>query len=233
VFLVVLLLDPAATLGLVDGGLHGVGPPVGVQHHFPVDVPGGTAHRLDEGGLTAEESLLVGVRDGHQGDFGDVQPLPQEVDTDEHLDLTEAERPDEAVTLQRVGFVVHIGDVDAGFLEELCEVLGHALCERSDEDPFVLGHRVDPFHQVVDLARRLGDFDFRVDEVGGSNDLFDDLVALLAFVVGGRRGDEQGLAGLLLELLEGERPVVVGGREPEAVLDEAVLSGLVPGVLAP
>ncbi len=135
--LVVLLLDAPAALSLGDGRLHRVGALVGVEHDLAVDVAGGAAHRLDERGLGAQEALLVGVEDGDQRHLGDVEALPEEVDADEHVDVAEAERPDEFVAFERVGLVVHVGHVDAGLFEVLGEVLGHALRECGHQYPFV------------------------------------------------------------------------------------------------
>ncbi len=67
--------------------------------------------------------------------------------------------------------------------------------------------------------------------MGRADDLFDDPPRLLALVVAWGRRDVQQLVGLLPELLEGERAVVVGRRQSKAVLDERILAGLVAGVL--
>src|SRR5690606_22033582 len=56
---VVLQLDLPPPAGLLDGRPHGVGDLVGVEDHPAVDVPGRPADGLDEGGLGAEEALLV------------------------------------------------------------------------------------------------------------------------------------------------------------------------------
>lgn len=68
--------------------------------------------------------------------------------------------------------------------------------------------------------------------MGGTNDLLDDLFGMLALVVGGRRADVEGLAGLLGELGLAERTVVVGRRQAESVAHERVLAGFVARELA-
>ena len=84
--LVVGVLNLPPALGLLHGGGHGGGDGVGVEDHQALRVPGGPADGLDEGGLRAEEPLLVGVQNGHQGDFWQVQPLPEEVDAHQHVE---------------------------------------------------------------------------------------------------------------------------------------------------
>ena len=39
----------------------------------------------------AQEALLVGVEDGDQRDLGQVEPLAQQVDADQHVELAEAQ----------------------------------------------------------------------------------------------------------------------------------------------
>jgi len=137
------------------------------------------------------------------------------------------------VALQRVRLVVHVLDRDARLREILREVLRHALGEGRDEDAFVaVDSLVDAVHEVLDLPRRVGHLDGGVDQIRGANDLFDDLVRLPAFVVARRRRDVEGPVRLRLELLEREGTVVVGGREPEPVLDQRILTRLVALVLA-
>ena len=53
VLAVVNLLNFAATLGFVNGALHGVGYAVGVHDDVTVNVAGGAAYGLDEGGCGA------------------------------------------------------------------------------------------------------------------------------------------------------------------------------------
>src|SRR5262245_57735103 len=72
-------LELAAAVGLLDGPPHRRGDLVGVHDHLAVDVAGGPADGLDQGGLRAQEALLVGVQDGHQGHLGQVEALAQQV----------------------------------------------------------------------------------------------------------------------------------------------------------
>ena len=67
----------AAAFGFVDGVLHGVGGFVGVHDDFTGDVAGGTADGLDEGGGGSEEAFFVGVEDGDEGDFRQVEAFAE------------------------------------------------------------------------------------------------------------------------------------------------------------
>ena len=74
---VVGLLLGAAAVGLADRALHRAGDLVGVEDHLAVDVARGAADRLHQRGLRAQEALLVGVEDGDQRAFGNVEALAQ------------------------------------------------------------------------------------------------------------------------------------------------------------
>src|SRR3712207_8422965 len=63
---VVLHLNHAAACRLVDGALHAVGNSVGIHDHLAVHVAGSTACRLRQTAVRAQESLLVGIEDGHE-----------------------------------------------------------------------------------------------------------------------------------------------------------------------
>ena len=88
--LVVRLLDLAPARRLVDRPAHRVGDGVGVEEDAAVEVARRPAGRLDERGLAAEETLLVGVEDRHDGDLRDVEPLAEEVDADQAVEYAEA-----------------------------------------------------------------------------------------------------------------------------------------------
>jgi len=82
ILFVVFLLQFAASVGLVDGALHGAGDIVSVHDDFAVEMASGAADDLDESGFGAEETFFVGVEDGNEGDFGEVEAFAEEVDTD-------------------------------------------------------------------------------------------------------------------------------------------------------
>ena len=86
---VVPLLDLASPLGLADRGLHRVGHGVGVHQDRAVDVARRPADRLDQRRLRAQEAFLVGVEDRDERDLGQVEALAEQVDADEHVELTQ------------------------------------------------------------------------------------------------------------------------------------------------
>ena len=75
---------------------------VGVEDHAAVDVARGAADGLDQRGLGAQEAFLVGVEDRDQPAFGNVEPLAQQVDADQHVVDAEAQVADQLDALQRL-----------------------------------------------------------------------------------------------------------------------------------
>ena len=81
---------------------------VGIEHDFAVDVAGGAADGLDEGGLGAQKPFLVGVEDRHQRAFRNVETFAQQVDADQDVEGAEAEVADDLDALDRVDVRMHV-----------------------------------------------------------------------------------------------------------------------------
>ena len=89
--LVIGLLDGAAAVGFIDGALHGVGHFVGVKNGAAVQVAGAAADGLNERAGGAQKPFLVGVKNGHQRDLGQIQAFAQQVDADQHVEFALAQ----------------------------------------------------------------------------------------------------------------------------------------------
>ena len=135
---VVRLLLLAAALGLGHGALHRAGDAVGVEDHLAVDVARRAADGLDQGGLGAQEALLVGVEDGDQAALGDVEALAQQVDADQHVEGAQPQVADDLDALQGVDVGVHVAHPQALLVHVLGEVLGHLLGEHGDQGAVAL-----------------------------------------------------------------------------------------------
>ena len=172
VLLIVPSLHRPAPLGLGEGLLHGAGDGVGVHDHLAVDVPRRPPRRLDERGRGAEVAFLVGIENGHEGDLGQIQALPQEVDAHEGVVLAEPQLANDGHAVQGVDVGVKVAHAQAVLLVVLGQVLGHALGERGDEDPLgALGPGPDLGHEIVDLDARGPHGDLRVHEPRRTDDL--------------------------------------------------------------
>lgn len=72
-----LLFSPSH--GFLKGGLYATRLLVRVEDHLARRVPRGPADHLDKGPPGAQEPLPVSVEDPHEGDLGEVESLPEEI----------------------------------------------------------------------------------------------------------------------------------------------------------
>src|SRR5262249_12363135 len=103
---------------------------------------------------------------------------------------------------------------------------GHAFGERSNKDAFILfSANANFFEQIVDLSFDGANFDLRIDEARGANNLFDKAAARTCeFVRAGSCGDIDDLVEAMLELFEGKRAIVERAGHTETVVDERLLA---------
>ncbi len=121
-------------------------------------------------------------------------------------------------------------DVVALIVEELREVLGHALRERGEEHAFAaLDGLVDLERDVLDLALRGLHRHHRVEQARRADDLLGEVLLrrVLVLVLAGSRRHVHALRRALFELVEPQRTVVVRAGQTEAVVDERLLAALV------
>ena len=79
------LLDGAAAVGFVDGAPHAVGHHVGVKNRAAVQMARRAAHGLDQRSGGAQEAFFIGIQDGDQRNFRQIQPFAQQIDADQHV----------------------------------------------------------------------------------------------------------------------------------------------------
>ncbi len=171
-------LDGAAAVGFVDGAFHAGSDGVGVEVDLGFDVSGAAADHLDERGFGAEEALLVGVEDGDDGDFGEVETFAEEVDADEDVEGSLTEFAEDFGAVEGLDFGVEVFAFEAGLAHVVREIFGEAFGEGGDEGAFAfLGAEAGFGDEVGDLAGGGADGDLRIYEAGGTDDLFDDFAA--------------------------------------------------------
>ena len=228
---VILLLNTAAAVGLDDSALHRIGHAVGVHDDHTVGVSCGTSDCLDQGAFRSEEALLIRVENCDQADLGDIQTLSQQVDTHQHVELAQSQVAHDLHTLDGIDIVVHITHLDIHALEVLGEILRHLLGEGRDQNALaLLGADIDLGDQVVKLTLGRSDGDLGIEQSRGTDDLLRHDGALLQLQIAGRRADEHRLIQPLIELVEVQRAVIIGGRQSEAVVDQALFARVIAAV---
>ena len=192
---------------------------------MPLGISRRAAYGLHERGLRAKEPLLVGVQNCDQRNLRNIEPLAEQVDADQHIELVETHRADNLCALQGVDVRVQVADADADFAEISRQILRHALGERRDQNLILLLNLfVDLAEQVVNLALNRAHRDLRIQEAGRAYQLLRAEQFMLRLVAVRRRRDKEHLIHALLEFREVQRAVVHGTRQAEAVLYERRLS---------
>jgi len=110
---IVSFLERAPSCRFVDRLAHRFGDSFGIQQHTPFGVAAGSSYGLDERSLGAQKPLLVGVQDRHQRHLGQVQPLAEQVDAHQHVDLDEPQLAQQLDPAQRVDLEVQVSPPDA------------------------------------------------------------------------------------------------------------------------
>src|SRR5438552_10586733 len=229
IFRVVSKLLGAAAIGLVDSFIHGIGAAVGVENGAAFNVAGAAADSLNERGGAAEIAFLVGVENGDEGDFGKVETFPKKVDADEDVEFAATEVAQNLDAIERFDLGMQVAAANADFGEVFTEIFGPAVGERGDENALVF-FRAFPncFEDIVNLAFDGTNFDLRVDEARGANDLFDEGAAgARQFVRTGSGGNVDDLVEAVFEFLEGERAIVERAGHAETVVDESLFAGTI------
>src|ERR1019366_4858755 len=101
-----LLVAPAAGLG--HRALDRPGFTIGIKDHPAIDIAGGAADGLNKRRFAAQKTFLVGVENGDKGAFWNVEPFPQKIDPDEHIESAEPQIADDFDPLDRVDVGVHV-----------------------------------------------------------------------------------------------------------------------------
>ncbi len=163
----------AAAVGFADRAFHAAGDAVGIHDDPAIDVARRAADGLDQRGFRAQEAFLVGIENRHQPAFGDIQPLAQQVDADQHVEGPEPQVAQDFDPLDGVDVGVHVAHADALFVQVFGQVLGHALGQGGDQGAQAAQrHLAHLVQQVVDLHFDRADFDLRIDKAGRADDLF-------------------------------------------------------------
>ncbi len=149
--LVIGRLLQAAPAGLLHRARDRAGDRVGIEHHLAIDVARRAANRLHQRGLRAQKAFLVGVEDGDEGAFGNVEPLAQEVDADQRVEGAKAQVADNLDPLDGVDVGMHVAHPHAVLVQIFGQVLGHPLGQHSDE------RAVAAPRDLLDLAQKVVD----------------------------------------------------------------------------
>ena len=129
---------------------------------------------------------------------------------------------------------MHIADADALFVEILGQVFGHAFGQGGDQHAEPKGcDLADLVQKVVNLHLDWADFDLRVDQTGGADDLFGkDAAGLFQLPFRGRGGNENRLRTHRVPFFEFQGAVVHARGQAEPMFGQRHLAAEVAFVHA-
>ena len=128
-------LPGAAALGFVHGRPHRGGDSVGIEDNPAGGVAGRTAESLNKCAGGTQKAFLVRIQDSHQGNFGNIQPLPQQIDAYQHVTFPHTQGADNCNAFQGVDIGMEIACGHSHVAEILRKFLGHAFGQRGDQHP--------------------------------------------------------------------------------------------------
>ena len=195
---------------------------------------GGAPRRLYQACGGAQKALLVGVENADERDFRNVEPLAQEVDAHECVEVARAQPPQDFHALYRVDVGVQVFYAHAALAQEVGNFLAHAFCQGCDEHPFApFCGGLDFGGAVLHLSGYRADCHFGVEQACGADYLLGDGVAHGELEGGRCGGYEYRLPGEGVEFVRAQRPVVERARQPETVFDKPFFARPVAVVHAP
>ena len=228
VLFVIFHLDTATTARLGDGQVHGIGCLIGIHDYLTVRVARRTPDGLDQAALVSQEAFLVGIEDGDQRHFRQVQALAQQVDSHQHVELAQTQITQDVHAFKRAYIAMHVAGAYTAVQKMIGQVLGHLLGKRGYKHALVaVGALLRLVDDVVDLACTATHDDLGVQQAGWADDLFHLLLADLQLIIAGRCRYVNELRHALLELVETQRAVIQAARQPEPVLGQSDLAATV------
>ena len=229
-FFIVGDLARAAAFRFVHSAFHRARNLIGIEHNMGFAVSRGPSDGLDHRGLGPQEPFFIGVENTDKSALRNVEAFAQQVNPDQHVKHAEPQIADQFDPFQRVDVAVHIADLDALVGHIFGQVFGHFFRQRRDQRAVALLRRLaDLIDHIIDLimmlARHRTDFDRRIDQAGGTDDLFDKhATRAFHFPIGGRGGHMDRLRPHRVPFLKLERAVIDARRQAEAMLGQRAFS---------
>ena len=174
------------------------------------------------------KAAFVGIHDRHKDHLGKIQPFSQQVDPNQHIEVTFTQSAENFQSLQCLHFRVQPPNTKVSAFQVPAEIFGQAFGQDGHNGAVAVGGDTSALlHQIFHLAPGGANFYGGVKETGGPNDLFhDDAIGLFKFPRPGRGRYMHDLRDQLFELLKLQGTVVHRRRESEAVIHQHLLAGV-------
>ncbi len=205
--------------------MHGVSLSIGIHNHLTRNIPCSTPDRLDERALIAQETLLVGIEYGDETDLRKIKTLPQQVDSDEHIEFSFAQIAQDLNALHCSYIRMHVTCTHALIEQVIGKIFGHLLRKGGYKHALIFcGSLFRLVDDVVNLRKRRTHNNLRIQKSCRTNDLLDGRLAHPFFVVAGRGADVDELRHTILKFVEAKRAVIERRRKAETVFGKCNLA---------
>ena len=229
--LIVAVLNVPAASRLVQCHTHGGGYRVGVHNDLALRVSCGAANGLNQAGFAAQKALFIRIEDGHQTHLRQIQPLPQQVDANQHVKFCKAQITNDFHSLHCTHIGVHIPHPNSCLGQINRQIFRHFLCECRNQHPLLPCRAgVDFSNQIVNLAVNGANLHHGIQQAGRANHLLHNLAGAAALVLSRRCRNIDNLIDFLVKLPEIQRPVVISRGQAEAVVHQRILPAAVTGI---
>ena len=222
--LVVLLLDPPTALRFIQRRFDGSRHHVRIEDDLTLRIAGGTADGLNQGGFASEQTLLIRVQNGHQGDLGQIDALTEQIDAHQHVKHTGTQIPEQFHSLHGFHVVVDVFHTDAQLVQVFRQILRHFGGQSGDQHPLATGCALtDLARQIVDLGFHRAHLHHGIEKSRGTDQLLHDLGGMLPLIVRRGGGQADHLIQFALEFLKAQGAVIKGRGQTESVLHQILL----------
>ena len=231
VLLIVRLLFFAAAVGFVNRALHAVGNAVGIHNNTTVRITRCTADGLNHRRITAQKAFLVRIQNRNQRYLRQIKAFAQQVNAYQHIKLTGTQAVNNFRSLNRSDFRMQIAHTHTCLLQIFRQILCHALRQCSHQHTLARGgNLIDFAQQIINLSLNRADFNLRVQQACRADNLLNYIVCLLQLILRRRSRNINRLLDLRLKLVKGQRSVIIGRRQTEAMLHQHLLTRAVTGI---
>ena len=206
---VVCHLNTTTTARLLDGLIHRVGNLIGIHDPPAVGVTRRTTNGLDQGTVIAKKAFLVGIKNGHQRYFGQVQALTQQVDAHQDIKLPFSQVTQDFNAFQCADVGMHITSANALIKQMLGKVFRHTFSKGGNQHAlFALSALLRLVDNVIDLRHDGTNVNLGIKQASRSNNLLNLSLANTFLVIARSRGNIHELRNSSLKLVEAQGAIV-------------------------
>ena len=195
---------------------------VGIKQYATLSITRGATNGLHQRGLGAQKAFFIGIENGDQRTFRNIQAFAQQIDTDQNIKRAETQIADDFNALQRINIGMHIAHTQTLLMHIFGQIFGHFLGQRGHQNALAfLGQFMAFGDEIIDLSGGRTNFASRVNQAGRANDLLNENAArALHFPRAGSGRYMHGLGPHNIPFLKFHRPIINARWQAEAKLGQ-------------